>query len=287
MKTSMNHIQNFKRVLALGMILCFSMTALAGPPIVIDKNTTDAELNALVAQEKEKGNALEFSKVKRNADGEITKISVEYKSDGEEMEQSVSSTNGIDPITIGDSGKVMMFYGHSKGDDDNKFSRISIEKTYDSAENRGLSEEHREHLRIHRENMAKHREDMIKHREDMAKLKEHMNEAMKEVKEAENFDFDSLDVDINKLIADLDLDEIDKIIESVFDRSDWISMEWTPESKPEPYVVIDGEESNTEAMNNLDPNQIAKVEILKGEDAAAAYGDKGANGVIIVTTKKD
>ena len=63
-------------------------------------------------------------------------------------------------------------------------------------------------------------------------------------------------------------------------------MEWTPESKPEPYVVIDGEESNTEAMNNLDPTQIAKVEILKGEDATAAYGDKGANGVIIVTTKK-
>ena len=40
-------------------------------------------------------------------------------------------------------------------------------------------------------------------------------------------------------------------------------------------------------MNNLDPTQIAKVEILKGEDATAAYGDKGANGVIIVTTKKD
>jgi len=286
MKTSMNHIQNFKRVLALGMILCFSMTALAGPPIVIDKNTTDAELNALVAQEKEKGKVLEFSKVKRNADGEITKISVEYKSDGEEMEQSVSSTNGIDPITIGDSGKVMMFYGHSKGDDDKNVVSISFEKRRDM-DARGLSEEHREHLRIHRENMAKHREDMIKHREDMAKLKEQMNEALKEVKEAENFDFDSLDVDINKLIADLDLDEIDKIIESVFDRSDWISMEWTPESKPEPYVVIDGEESNTEAMNNLDPNQIAKVEILKGENATAAYGDKGANGVIIVTTKKD
>ena len=286
MKTSMNHIQNFKRVLALGMILCFSMTALAGPPIVIDKNTTYAELNALVAQEKEKGKVLEFSKVKRNADGEITKISVEYKSDGEEMEQSVSSTNGIDPITIGDSGKVMMFYGHSKGDDDKNVASISFEKRRDM-DARGLSQEDREHLRIHRENMAKHREDMIKHREDMAKLKEQMNEALKEVKEAENFDFDSLDVDINKLIADLDLDEIDKIIESVFDRSDWISMEWTPESKPEPYVVIDGEESNTEAMNNLDPTQIAKVEILKGEDATAAYGDKGANGVIIVTTKKD
>lgn len=285
MKTSVNCIHNLKSVFAFGMILCFSMTALAGPPIVIDKNTTDAELKALVAQEKEKGNVLEYSKVQRNADGEITKINIEYKSVDTEIEQSVHNTDGIDPITIGNSGKMMMFYGQSKGEKDKNLSRIYVEKFRDKDEDMGMSEDLSEHMSIHRENMAKHREEMKKHQENIAKLKQYIAETMES--REENFDFDTFDNDMNTLIADLEMDEIDDIIESVFDPVDHDFVIWTPESKSEPYILIDGIESDEDTMKNLDPNQIAKVEVLKGEEATAAYGDKGANGVVIVTTKKD
>ncbi len=39
-------------------------------------------------------------------------------------------------------------------------------------------------------------------------------------------------------------------------------------------------------LDQIDPNSIAKVEVLKGPSAVAAYGSHAANGVIVVTTKR-
>lgn len=39
-------------------------------------------------------------------------------------------------------------------------------------------------------------------------------------------------------------------------------------------------------FNTLDPSQIESIEILKDADATAIYGSRGANGVILITTKK-
>lgn len=40
------------------------------------------------------------------------------------------------------------------------------------------------------------------------------------------------------------------------------------------------------AINNINPNDIERVDILKGANAAALYGARGGNGVILITTKK-
>lgn len=39
-------------------------------------------------------------------------------------------------------------------------------------------------------------------------------------------------------------------------------------------------------LNSINPNDIESIEILKDADATAIYGSRGANGVILVTTKK-
>ncbi|MBW3524330.1 SusC/RagA family TonB-linked outer membrane protein [Chryseobacterium sp. NKUCC03_KSP] len=39
-------------------------------------------------------------------------------------------------------------------------------------------------------------------------------------------------------------------------------------------------------LNSINPNDIEKIEILKDADATAIYGSRGANGVVLVTTKK-
>lgn len=39
-------------------------------------------------------------------------------------------------------------------------------------------------------------------------------------------------------------------------------------------------------FNSLDPNDIESIEVLKDADATAIYGSRGANGVILITTKK-
>lgn len=53
-----------------------------------------------------------------------------------------------------------------------------------------------------------------------------------------------------------------------------------------PLVVIDGMITDASAMNNLNPNDIDNVSILKDAGSAAIYGSRSSNGVILVTTKK-
>lgn len=40
------------------------------------------------------------------------------------------------------------------------------------------------------------------------------------------------------------------------------------------------------ALDQIDPNSIEKIEVLKGPSATATYGSDAANGVIVITTKK-
>lgn len=54
----------------------------------------------------------------------------------------------------------------------------------------------------------------------------------------------------------------------------------------QPLYVIDGEISTKVALDNLKPEQIEAIDVLKGEKATAAYGEKGKNGVIIIRVKK-
>jgi TonB-dependent SusC/RagA subfamily outer membrane receptor len=54
-----------------------------------------------------------------------------------------------------------------------------------------------------------------------------------------------------------------------------------------PLIVVDGvPTSNPDALSDINPNDIASVDILKDASAAAIYGTRAANGVVLVTTKK-
>lgn len=54
-----------------------------------------------------------------------------------------------------------------------------------------------------------------------------------------------------------------------------------------PLVVIDNiQYSGLDAFNNLAPADIESISVLKDASASAIYGARGANGVIVVTTKK-
>ena len=66
----------------------------------------------------------------------------------------------------------------------------------------------------------------------------------------------------------------------------------------EPLYVIDGMQINTNtnlswisapisgALSNLNPGDIESIEILKDASATSIYGAKGANGVVLITTKR-
>ncbi len=54
----------------------------------------------------------------------------------------------------------------------------------------------------------------------------------------------------------------------------------------EPLYVVDGIVRDRRDFSQLDPNEVESVNILKDASSAAIFGVKGANGVILVTTKR-
>ena len=54
----------------------------------------------------------------------------------------------------------------------------------------------------------------------------------------------------------------------------------------QPLLVVDGIQVNLNIINTISPLDIADVTILKSNSAAILYGQEGANGAIIVTTKR-
>ncbi len=44
--------------------------------------------------------------------------------------------------------------------------------------------------------------------------------------------------------------------------------------------------NDTNALNSSNPDDISSIEVLKDADATAIYGSRGANGVVLITTKR-
>jgi len=51
-------------------------------------------------------------------------------------------------------------------------------------------------------------------------------------------------------------------------------------------AALPSAEGNTSPMNTINPSDIESIEVLKDADATAIYGSRGANGVVLITTKK-
>ena len=53
-----------------------------------------------------------------------------------------------------------------------------------------------------------------------------------------------------------------------------------------PLYIIDGIPVEGFVEGDLDANEIQSIDVLKGQDAAALYGNRAATGVVVITTKK-
>ena len=111
--------------------------------------------------------------------------------------------------------------------------------------------------------------------------------------------------DLTGAISTVNMDEVDKRSVATIDQAlqgqiagvDIVSNSGTPGdammvrirgigtlNDAAPLFVVDG--MMVDDINFLNPNDIASMEVLKDASATAIYGSRGANGVVIITTKK-
>jgi hypothetical protein len=54
----------------------------------------------------------------------------------------------------------------------------------------------------------------------------------------------------------------------------------------QPLFIVDGIPTSQFEFNLINPDNIAKMEVMKAKEAIMLFGDRARNGVILVTTKK-
>lgn len=58
------------------------------------------------------------------------------------------------------------------------------------------------------------------------------------------------------------------------------------ENSQQPYILVDDIEFSYSQFSRIDPNEVESITVLKDAATTAIYGIKGANGVILVTTRR-
>ncbi|MDM8256884.1 M56 family metallopeptidase [Phocaeicola barnesiae] len=58
-----------------------------------------------------------------------------------------------------------------------------------------------------------------------------------------------------------------------------------PDGKETPLVVVDGEEISVSSLEKLSSDTFESINVFKGETAINRFGEKGKNGVLLITTK--
>ena len=60
-----------------------------------------------------------------------------------------------------------------------------------------------------------------------------------------------------------------------------------PQEKNTPLYIIDGKESSEKVLQNLNPDSVESIFVLKDDSATKKYGEKGENGVVLISLKKN
>jgi hypothetical protein len=277
--------------------------------IVVDKDYTKEQINSDTKFMKERGIDLKFKGVKRNSSGEITAISASYKDDkGISGNYSQNSDEPIQPFSFrvtgeGDERSIGFFSGaslhksHALG---NTFTKkIIVEMDDDDDLHQGGHKKMRVYFNDDKEAATWVDKGEGEEMEVLVKIKDGEKVITingEEVSEEELEEFskkaDGKRIKIKKIkkgeggnvfiLKDSNDEEDIEIIEG--EGNAFFFMD--SEEGEEPLFIVDGKEMDREEFKKFSPSQIEKVEILKGESAQKKYGDKGKDGVIMVTTKK-
>lgn len=248
----------------------------------IDKNTTDDQLKEISQSLKKDGIYFNFKNVQRNGNNEITGINVTYKdSDGNTGNYALSSDNPINTFHFykEDNGSIGF-----RSENVNSFQRKKL------VEVRELDKAKRKEMMKEREHMMEERKHMMEEHKALSKekrreIEEQMVKARKEhEKEREEYRKQRKIIIKERMkLHDSLKDKHGNIF--IMEQDDKDENEFLFRGKNKTMFIVDGEESDEAIIELISPEDIAHVNVLKGEHAIKMYGDKGKDGVIVIKTK--
>ena len=267
-----------------------SGTALEQDMVMITKDFTDAQLEDLKKELAEKGITVKFKGIKRNGDNEITAIKIEVSSKKSNANYHTENDKPILPIkigfdseggslSIGNSGpkhaphdaytivnKDGKYKIHTAGNADNVFVIASDDDN---------GSDHSEKIVVR--SAGKNHVIRSKGKTVWVPKDDSDTIVLKEMKKGTVWISNDSD---GKWVGN---ESDNKVYE--FKKGGNNMFFVSTDSDKNPLFILDGKEITKKEMDALDPDSIEKIEVLKGDNATEKYGDKGKDGVILITTK--
>lgn len=244
---------------------------------VINKNTSDSELDAFAADAKMKGVSLKFKGLKRNSEGSIIAIKIEAKSEDSNANYNTSSDTPINVIKIS-------FDGNGKGISIGnaamkyKISKVKTAKggaytvsTADSDAYTISATDDSNQIVVRNVKEEKEKDQKVKIKKLVGKQKN------------KNTNDNDNEAETIVIVED---DAPESIVVKATDENETDRVSVETASGKEPLYVLDGKVVEKEAIRDLSPKDIEKINVLKGDSATKKYGKKAQDGVIEITTKK-
>jgi hypothetical protein len=275
----------------------------------IESTFTDAQLDDIITKFKSQGIILKIKSVKRNSDKEITGLKIDAKSDRASANFSIDNDTAIKTIRITYNAKDSSI---SIGNTNNLLHDTDYEYTHEDGVFTidKLSDKDSNVFVYSNDNKHDDKPEVIE--EDgkiMIKSKGKVHELKKTNKDKNVFVISdgsniSKQKDDTKYSYIIKKDKKEKSLNEWKDNDDTIFIlndddnifiEKTGKGKDKLILsgandnalfIIDDKEVIKKDFDNLDTNNIATINIFKGDSATEKYGDKGKNGVIVITTKK-
>lgn len=221
---------------------------------VVTKDTKDQQLDFIKDKLSENGAIITFKNIKRNSKNEIIGIKVAYNHENSKLVHSKKLSEPIKSIEISmnsNNGKINM------GEQTHTLSQTFKVETDKNEQSVLEKTTHNQDDSYHVIYKKVDKDGTIKDSIFMERTTEKVNWT--------NVQGDKVEV--------LSVKKTNK--ESRIFKNDENS----------PLVLFDGKEINNDKMNSIDPNSIDNIQVLKDNAITKKYGDKGKNGVILITSK--
>ena len=271
---------------------------------VITKDFQKSDLESLKTRLQARGITMKYGKLKYNAAKEITSIEISISSKtGNKANLSQNGTEPINPIeiTFDDAGKLTIGNIRNMEKDNFVFVTKNDNKDHISIKNDGtkkiifISADSTEVIDLMSDEIMvtglakgeklKNKNIVIKQvpGDDMLWVGEKGDSTkLKTVKVRTHTDDNG---ESYKII----IEKEGKQEQDVMIHTDVMTdkkMVFISDDGEKPLLYIDGKEVSDKMMKDINPDTIEKMEVFKGEKAHEKYGEKGKNGVIMITTKK-
>ncbi|WP_166963761.1 M56 family metallopeptidase [Yeosuana marina] len=237
--------------------------------VIITKDYTDSDFENLKTKFNNEGYTLKVKGIKRNKQNEITSIKIDVSSKSSNANYNIDTDEAISPIKISiddKGGNISIGNSHIKNEKNTVFVTgygNNKKRTLSDTENNvyviSSDDENDDNVQVN--------EFIIKNGDSM-----HVKKFHKKIK---------LNDDHSNLSWTTDSSENKKII--ITGKSTGIKI--ASKDGKEPLFIVDGKVISKKEMNDIHPNSIEKVEVLKGDGAIKNYGEDAANGVILIKKK--